>query len=407
MIGRSGARRIRRKSSLRRGRGLRRTRMRNLAPFLKLGGLVAGAAAILAVLVIFVIIPLFSAKTEPVSQTSAPPTPKPTPIIQGSIADNAEELTSITQDSINDPYIYGGKIVFTTGEDASNINKVEIYDLATKETNAVSGITKKYSNLFEPKINDKYIVYLDCKNDNGGAVCGYDIEAGKSFVIREYIAGKPRVSLAGKYALWLQRTAGQSIDKLYLFDLETKQSATIDVFVGTAFFISSAYMSDDYIVFVQPDGQQMIINTETSSALDKAQIAVMPLADKGDAQRAMFTPGTYVYRPMVSGNDIVYMTGSGDRDSALMYVSFENGTFSSPVEITKNVLNYCVGDGYVVYTQDDKINIYYFKDGSTGLLSPENTRALLSSASGKDVIWYDITDSSSGAGDIVMHIVVP
>ncbi len=404
---RSRGRSIRRRSSLRRGRGLRRTRMRHLAPFLKLGGLIAGAAAILAVLVIFVIVPVFSSEPSPSEEVSASPTPKPTPVISGSIAERAEELASIPQKSINDPYVWNGKVVFTTGERSDNINSIAIYDIASKETATVQGITKEHDNLFEPAMNDKYIVYLDCKDENGGAVCGYDIEKGQSFVMRTYITGKPRVTLAGKYALWLQRTAGANIDKLYLYDLETKESTTIDVFSGAAFLISSAYLSEDYIVFVQPEGQEMVLNTGSSSASDKAQIAVMPITEHGDTQRAAFSLGTYVYMPMINGNDIVYLTGSGDEKSSLMYLRFENGAFSQPVEITKNVLNYFVGDGYVAYTQDDKINIYYFKDGSSGLLSPENTRAFLTSANGKEVIWYDITDSDSGTGDIVMHIVVP
>jgi hypothetical protein len=278
--------------------------------------------------------------------------------------------------------------------------------MATNKTAAVEGITKKHDNLLEPQMNDKYIVYLDCKDANGGAVCGYDIAAKKSFVIREYVNGKPRVSLSGKYALWLQGTLGAT-DKLYLYDLEKKECTTIDVFVNTKFIISSAYMSEDSIVFVQPEGQERILNTDSSSGAEKAQIAVMPLTENGDKQRITFTPDTYVYKPMINGNDIVYMTGSGDENSSLMYVKFENGTFSQPVEIAKDVLNYCVSDGYVVYTKDDRINIYYFRDGSAGLLSSENSRALLTSANGKDVIWYDITDSDSAAGDIVMHIQVP
>lgn len=379
--------------------------MRDLSPMLKLGGLIAGAVAVIAVLVIFVIIPLFSGgKSSPVTEVSNSPTPKPTPAITGDISDKAEELASITQSAIDDPFVYGGKVIFTTGEDIDNINTLSIYDMASKETTSVSGITKKYKSLFEPKMNDDYIVYLDCKSEYGGAVCGYDIAKGQSFVIREYLYGKPRVALSGKYALWLQQT-GPDSDKLYLYDLETKECATIEKFMSTEFIINSAYMSGDSIVFVQPEGQERVLNTSSKS--DKAQICILKLAEQGDKNRAMFTPGTYVYMPMISGNSIVYLNGSGDENSSLMYVNYENGSFSAPVEIAKDVLYYCVGDGYVVYTKDDRINIYYFKDGSTGTLSPESTRAVVASANGKDVIWYDVTDADSEAGDVVMHIQVP
>ena len=62
-----------------------------------------------------------------------------------------------------------------------------ITDLNSQQTETIAGISIKYASLFEPKINDKYIVYLDCKDEYGGAVCGYDRAAGESFVMREYL----------------------------------------------------------------------------------------------------------------------------------------------------------------------------------------------------------------------------
>ena len=71
------------------------------------------------------------------------------------------------------------------------------------------------------------------------------------------------------------------------------------------------------------------------------------------------------------------------------------------------MLNYDVGDGYVVYTLDDVVYIYYFEDGSTGRLSAETTRARLASANGKGVVWYDVTGGLDTETDVIMSIVVP
>ncbi len=412
MIGRSRARRYKSRSSMRGRRGSRRSRMRDLAPILKLAGLIAAGAAVLAVLIIFVFVPLFSGgPAEPVSEASSTPTPAPTPIITGDISDRTVQL-AITPKSINDPFMFGNEVVFTTGDPAStspDITSVAVYNIETQQYAAVEGITKKYNSLFEPKMNDKYIVYLDAKSENGGAICGYDKESAKSFVIREYLYGKPRVTLSGKYAVWMQQT-GQATDKLYVYDLETKESAVLEVFINTPFSISPAYASNDAIIYVQPEGESQIL--EGSSASMNAQISVIPLRDKGDSARETFCPGTFVFGPKIDGDDIVFLNGAGDESSSLMYVGKKGGQRTEPIEIAKNVLKYDVGDGYVVYNKetngnDEAVFIYYFKDGSTGRLSSENTRALLVGANGKDVLWYDIMGGFTDVADVVIHIKVP
>ncbi len=412
VIGRSRARRFNRRSGMRGRRGAGRRGIRNLSPVIKLAGLIAAGAAVLAVLIIFVIVPLFSGdSSEPVVEASPTSTPTPTPIITGDISDRTEQL-AITPKSIHDPFIYGTEVVFTSGDPSStsaDITSVNIFDTATQQTTAVPGITKKYDSLFEPKVNDKYIVYLDCKNENGGAVCGYDRASGKSFVMREYLYGKPKVSLSGKYAVWMQQT-GPATDKLYLYDLETQESVVIEIFINTPFSISPAYASKDAMIYVQAEGESQIL--DNSSAATKAQISIVPLKDKGDASRVTFCTETNVYAPMIDGDNIVFLNGAGNEESSLMLVTKSGDSYTTPKEIAKNVLNYIVGDGYVVYTKetngkDEAVFIYYFKDGSTGRLSNENTRAYLASANGKDVLWYDIMGGFTDVADVVIHIKVP
>lgn len=386
--------------------------MRDLAPMLKLAGIALAGVAVVAVLIIFVIIPLFKGEpTEPVAEVTPSPSPSPTPVITGDISDRAEELT-MTNKSVNDPFMFGNEVVFTTGDDSENaadITGLAIYDTATKQTTNVSGIKKKYGSLFEPTMNDKYIVYLDCRSEDGGAVCGYDRATGESFVIREYLYGKPKVSLSGKYAVWLQETT-PTRDKLYIYDLETKESATIEEFFNTPMSVNVAYASEDQIIYVQPEGESMIL--DGSSASPNSQISIVPIQDNGSAQRVTHCPGTYVYGPMIDGDDIVFLNGPGSEDSSLMYISKKGGTFTAPKELAKDVLRYEIGDGFVAYTQklaqdSEAVFIYYFKDGSSGRLSDENTRALLASVNGKDVLWYDIMGTLSDVADIVIHINVP
>ncbi len=403
---------------LRKGRGQRsasRFSASNLGPILKIGGVVLAVAG-LAALVIFVIVPLFGggggAKPTPTPSEAATATPAPTPIAKDDMSEGAEEL-AIPNKSVNDPYVFGREVVFSTGkaeEVSPELNTIAIYNLDTKTAEAVGDIKMKYTSLFEPKINDKFIVYLDCKSEDGGAVCAYDREKKKSFVMREYSYGKPKVSLAGEYALWLQQT-GKGTDKLYLFHLPTQESVVIEELVDPDFVRyspSAAYLSDDALVFVEPKDETKVVegrNTPSSSASEESEIRVVPLKQGGDQQSIQFLPGTYAYDPMIDGDNLVYMNGPRDDKSDLMLCTKTGDTYSAPVMIAENVLNYCVGDGYVAYTKDDFVYAYYFADGSSGRVSAESTRSLLSSATGKDIVWYDITDIE--APNVVIHQQVP
>jgi hypothetical protein len=172
-------RKYRRRTSIsrRRGRGRgRRFSWQNInwRPILLFGGIGVGVVALILV-VIFVIVPLLGGGD---GKEDAEATPSPTatasaaPIADGIVSDDAEEL-GIEYKSINDPYVYGHEVIFSTGDklsDSPDLDRMVIYDMDTGTGAEVTGIEKKYSSLLEPKLNEDYIVYLDCKTENGGAI---------------------------------------------------------------------------------------------------------------------------------------------------------------------------------------------------------------------------------------------
>ncbi|MFA5674972.1 MAG: hypothetical protein WDA65_00435 [Christensenellales bacterium] len=401
--------RRRRSMRLRRGRGPRsasRMRASRLGPIMIIGSLAVLAAGFITVIVL-VIVPLFGAGNGDLDPVTASVAPEPSlpPIAREDMSDLAKEL-GIVHKSINDPYIFENEVAFSTGNQlqaSPSLDTIAVYDIALNETSVVEEITKKYDFLFEPKINSKYIVYLDCKNEYGGAVCGYDRESKKAFVMREYLYGKPKVSVSGDYALWSQQT-GRNKDRLYLYHLPTHESVEIEIFDNTFFSVSAPFMSDNFIIFVQPYGESQVL--DGSSASIEPEICVIPLREGGDNQKVLFRPGTdNVYDPMISGSNIVFIDTNRDHDSRLLLCARDGNDYSEPKVIAQGVVNYCVGDGFVVYTKDEAIYIYYFKDGSSGRLSSENTRALLAGANGKKVVWYDITEL--GVANVVFYAQVP
>ncbi|MBT3320121.1 MAG: hypothetical protein HN948_08525 [Clostridia bacterium] len=402
--------------SKRRGRssiGKSRRSSINVAPILKIAGLVVAVAG-LACVVIFLIVPwikgedLGKAEPTPTPTITAAPTPEPTPIAKDDMSAGVSEL-KIEYKSINDPYVFGDEVVFSTGaplQSQPEISVIAVYDMITQTTTEMPGIEKKYASLFEPKISENFIVYLDLKSEYGGNVMGYDRETGEMFVMREFLFGKPKVSLVGDYALWMQQTS-QTRDKLYLYHLPSRESTVIEVFKNTPFSVSTPHMSDGMLVYVQPEGESNVL--DGSSASTNAEIVVMPLTESGDSKKILFLPGTYVYDPMITGDYIVYLDGNADLTSNLMYCKKNGDTYTLPEKITDGILNYAVGDGFVVYTKEKAVYIYYFADGSSGQLSGDtaSSRVMLGSASGKQVVWYDITDGFDSGVNIVQHITVP
>jgi hypothetical protein len=415
-------RRIGRRRRAGRGSGLRSI---DFGPIIKIGGIVVAAAGLILLVVLVIIPAITGGNKSPSTSNSVSPE---TTVSSAPSVDLASLVTDLpdTPEFVNDPYIYTNgdttEMVFSTGDD-QNPDKIAVYDIKAKKSTEVEGISKKNDALLEPKMNDKYIVYLDCKSKDGGSVCGYDISTKKSFVMREYIWGKPKVSISGIYALWLTQT-GLNSDKMYLYNLETKECATLETFSSVNFFVSAPYMSDDKIIYMEPKAESQILSG--SSLLEDKVVSIIPLTDKGDTQRIIGSTGTYIYEPMIQGNNIVYLDGVRSKDSHLMYCTVspnaktvnpftlgeinpydDSGNLTQPVEIAQGVLNYFLGDGFVAYTKDDAVYVYYFGDGTTKTLSESTTRALLCSVSGKDVIWYDTTGGTSDTAAVIKYVRLP
>jgi hypothetical protein len=402
----------RRRSSRGRGRGgLSRLNI-NWRPILLFGGIGLAVVAVVLILVLVILPGGKDGQQGAQSTPSATNTPVATPIAREDMSEGEEELEGIGYKVIYDAYVSGDEIIFASGDkmsDSPTLDRLVIYNMTSATAAEVGGIEKKNSALFEPKLNANYIVYLDCKSENGGSVCAVDRATGEAFVLREYLFGMPKVSLSGNYAIWLQQvskgTNSFGKDRLYVYDLVNKECVEIEVFVNTYFSTSAAYASGDAIVFVEPQGENLTTSQQGSSASTDAEICVIPLVEGGDTQAIRFTPGTFAYNPKISGGNIVYMDGTGGPGTNLMLCKKSGDTYGAPVKLATDVLNYEVGDGYVVYTLNGAVYIYYFSDGSTGRLSSPTTTVTLSSANGKDVIWYDI--SFGVAANALVHIQVP
>ena len=284
--------------------------------------------------------------------------------------------------AINDPYLCGEDIVFSTStivDGVSVFNQLHIYNTQTQSSEQVQGITLKYENLLFPKINEKYIVWLDSHPDGGGRICALDRATGKQFLIKEYAFALPQYSLSGNRIAFMQQ-AGNSLDKLYLYDLQTRESVALKVYTNLPAIPGTAHLSGNMLTWSVPK--------EANGTV----VSTLYTYDLQTGQETPYDTGKLVTAPKSDGKNIAFLSSiSGPADS--LYVM--DGQTAEL--IAQDVENYDVGDGFLVYTKEENLFLYGFASHEHRKINTELSRGLLVSVNGKQICWYDVT---AGFGDI-------
>ncbi len=282
--------------------------------------------------------------------------------------------------SINEPYICGNEIVFSTGETINGsyfYNKIIVYDINTEETHEIEAFDMKYDNFINCLISKNFIVCIDACKSGGGRIIAYDREKEELFAIKDYLFASPVISMYDDIICFMQQTDSDS-DKLYVYDLKTREGVCVKKFSSPNSFPTSATISDGRVIYAKhnSEGESTLIlhnifaGSEKSTVLDK-----------------------YATSPASNGRYTFYLAGEPGNQHEL-WMMLANGESSM---LTDGVLNFKISDDFVAYTKDEAIYIYSFNTKMTYQLTSNLTRGILSSVNGNMVCWYDIT---SGYGDI-------
>jgi hypothetical protein len=289
----------------------------------------------------------------------------------------------------NDACMDGDNIIFSTDTDKSNglfLNTVVLYNTKDGTFFELPGVEKKYDNILETRLSGNWAVWVDSLLGGGGRICGYDLSAGKMFVIKEYAYAIPEISLAGSRLAFMQ-SAGADSQRLYLYDLATRDNATIRLYDTAEKECGFASLSETDMVWPEySTGNrsyvQRLLLTGNEAAFDNPDF------------------GESAYGPKTNGKAIVYTTSRIPRDGGLMLSM--NGDV--PVKIGEGAESYEIGTNFIVYMKDQKIYAFGMdNDMQTVQITSEATRGLLASVNGNKVCFYDITDIS-GAVDVVRFI---
>lgn len=364
------------------GGGLNRFRA---APYLQVLAGILILAAVIALLY-FVFYPVsknlaqgkfpFETAT-PVGATPAPtPTPSPTPDPALDHPLYRSDLTSVQREIIipeyqylTDPFIYDGKIYFAAGnytiDGTAAFVRLVSYDPKNSLHNFLA-LPLQYKSIRYPAMNENWVVYLDALAAGGGRLAAYNLKNGDSYTVKTVHAGMPVPQLLGDVVIWIERT-GQSRDKLFAFDLNTRESVTLEIFDGSEYAMSDPCVYGDTLYYVSPAGQ----------------LTAWTLASN---EKRVIETGTYVHDPKYNGTYLAYLSGNHGEDSDLMLV-----TDSGTVTVARGVSRFALGDTFIAYNRFDRNYVYFPADGTTFCTTRSEESSMLLTAGEKYIVWMDVT----------------
>jgi len=385
--------RFRGKQRFRPGRrpGLSRLRVGRGYPFIRLGLILLGVVAV-TLAVIFVVIPALNPPEQSDLDNIDSHFQDP---LEGQAAQQKENDLSALQveaaipyNTINDAYMCGDEILFSSSSVKNGLpvyNKLVVFNTAEDKSEEISDIRVKYENIIWCRLTRDYLVWLDSHSDGGGRIMMYDRAAKKSYLIKEYAYALPQLSVSGDHLAFMQQ-AGDSLDRLYLFNLRTREGVAVKVFSDLLAPTGAVHMSAAGLTYSVPYMDQEI---------QKCRIYVQPV--DGGAEE-VYEVGRYAYSPKMNGDHIAFLSSINGppRDIYL----FEKG--GAPERIETDVVNFDMGEGFLAYTKGNSIYIYMFATGQKYRLNTEMSRGMLSSVCGDTVCWYDVTGGPADV-DVVKY----
>ena len=308
--------------------------------------------------------------------------------ITGKVEDRSELQNEavIKHSAINDPVMWGDEIVYSTRVTSHLYDKLFIYNIANKSVAQIE-VPSKYSNIVWTQMNESFIVYVDAATSGGGRICVYDRASGAAYVVKEYTFALPQITLDGEFLAFSQQ-AGDDVDRLYVYNLRTRESLAAKVLIRTPAVSGSVFLDEGILTYAVAYYESDIL---------KSRVVELNLTTGEEVTHEW---GRYVYSPKRTGKYIAFSSSS----TGLMDNVFLSEDGNMPVLLVEDVANYEMGEGFLAYTKESNIYIYVFSTGKTYRLNSDVSKGLLASVAGKYVCWYDVT--SQGDVDIVKYAVV-
>ena len=391
--------------------------------------LLFGGVALVALLAIFVPrwigwIDASSTKPGPIVLITGPEDDAPSfevpNIIEGKYFDLSAQASTMTfnERSINQPVLWGEEMLFSAGTgspDKPILKKLYLYNFTTQQTTVIAETKINYGEIYEPLLNDKWIIWLD--TDQGGTNKIYSLNraTGETVEIKSCKNGRPKLRLYENVLIWTEQVSKEQ-DKLYLYDMVSQENIPIVTMQDASTYgVSAPSIYQDTIIWAAPDpsqtaeeralGEKSAICSFRMSAQPSDEVkpdlgtVVIP-SETADPNATAppegtveedplvidtYLPGMYVHEPLLYQNAYAWIDRNKAPNSNL-YVSVDR---SEPKMVDTNVTAYVMGDGFLVYGRSQRIWAYFWESNIYACLSGEDTGAMLPFVYGNKVGWYD------------------
>ena len=393
-------------------RAKRRRRRRSLSasnwgPIIKLTAVILGFLALLYV-ILYIAVPKaaefigidYRAPFTP-EATPAPtpkPTPTPHPMKTYDFAANSQELVfdgSSNYKWFTDPYFHDGRMIISAGKLASDGKNVAFSDMFffNPEDRSAEKLPLSPQNFhfMYPKFNGKWLVYLDAKIDEGGAIMAVDLTASplQAVKVKDIYSGQPEPFLSDNYVAFTDRT-GTTKDKLFVYDLTTMESTVVAMFTNSVYGQSKPFIADSTLIWA---------DSATSSG--SSDTSVLNYIYINSSTVKSVNTGTFVHDPECNRQYTAWLNEVHSRNTQLYGM---NGFGGEPFLIDSGVVEFGLGSDFVAYSRDEGIYVYMFNGGSIYRLTQDYEQAMFLGVSDDHVMWMDVT---SRERDIVKFIEIP
>lgn len=359
---------------------------------------IAGVAAVV-LLSVFVVAPLFDKEETKSESTHLVKNPFRDSLNANALPDaESYNLSSAVKEAklelltAIDPYIYKNEVVFTTSSMKGGrlkYDKLYIYDCEKEKETQVENISVKYDNILFPCMNDNYIVFLDSSLSGGGRVCVYDRNTKKQTALKDYLYAAPKVTLAGNMLMFMQQ-AGDSLDRLYIVQLDSMETVAYRVFSGLPLSPSAVNACNGRAVYCIP--------YRTEDGFDRSRIYTLDFYSGTEIENE---PGKLINDIKTDGENVAFLTASAGMPTDLYCLEGKNLRL-----ISKDVVNFDMGSGFIAYTKDDGVYAYRFRDNTNYKLNSDISRAYLCSAEGNMVCFMDVTGGFDDTVNTIKYLEV-
>ena len=387
----------------------RRLMATNLGPWLRVMGTVLLVGGILVALYIFAVPPvmeLMGIEWPPSAPSSPTPTPIPTPsphpitLVDGIHYQRDLDLSAEDLRFASDPTRSENMIFFSSGIDEKNGPENKFlyqYDMQNHTFEKVAGAALQNKDIFRVQADENWIVYLDNKREGGGFIRAIHRSSGESFVVKEYYAGMPEIRLAAGRLVWTERT-GTNMDKVFLYDLATRENLTLARLERSLFGQSSADISEKNVVWAEADSS----TPESTDGQMIGSIRLLSLSNDGNAKQIEeYQTGMYVHDPRTNGEAIIW-TDQNRGPNPKLYISLRGG---EPQLIAEGVSGYDIGTDFVAYCANQVMYVYFYGPrGFDKQISLAGEKCIFAGF-GNDTVFYYVTGGIS-LNDIVKYVQV-